>query len=202
MANYSPQVLAELRYEGDVYTSALGFTPAELAENRRGRIPMSQKERLWKQAAARLVIPATAFTVLSAAGLVLGLLSVGVLTSNQVFGAVRELGFEPPILYAPLAAITFLVAAAGISVELWFGAKQLLTLRRDLSSGHTASVEGRTQLNSELVWGFSFTTRCWLVVNSRCYEVTSGGPMELPARGPCRVYYTPGSRMVLSVEAA
>lgn len=201
MAVESPQALAELRYEGDAFTSALGFSPAELLENRRGRIPVSQADRLWKHTGVRLMISVISFIVLSTMASLMVLVSVGVLRSSQVFGALEAIGIDPPVLYIPLAAVILIVVAIGVFVDLWFGIRKLRALRRDLKQGQTGIAEGWASFSSELVWGFSLSARCWLVVNKTHFEVTTRGAMELPARGPCRVYYTPSSRMVLSVEA-
>jgi hypothetical protein len=196
----SPQALSELRYEGDAFTSALGFTPAELAENRRGRIAASQADRLSKQAGLRLTLAVMAFVVLSAMASLLVLVSVGELRSSQVFGAFYAIGIHPPVVYVPLAAIILSVVSIGVFVDLWFGVLKVMALQKDLSVGRVDSTEGWASFNSELVWGFSLSARCWMVVNKDYFEITARGPMELPTRAPCRVYFTPRSHMVLAVE--
>jgi hypothetical protein len=186
---------------GDAFADALGFTESDLAENRRGRIPFSQASRVWKRAIARLALPVTVFVLLGSIGSVLGLLSIGVLTPMDVFGPALWFGWEPPMLYMPLFALVAIALSVGVFYEVWFGIGQLLRLRRDLAAGKAVITEGFPRFSSELVIGPNLSARCWLVLNNVHFEVPSSVPMTLPTRGPCRIYHTPGSRLVLSVES-
>jgi hypothetical protein len=186
----------------DAFQDALGFTAAELAENRRGRIPRNQARRLWRRARTRLKLPAAALLLLSAIATVLALLSWDVLKTRDVFGWLLWLGIEPPILYYPLIALIAAALATCALVEVGRGLIQLWKLRRDLNAGRAAIAEGNAHFSSELVIGPNLSAKCWLVLNNTHYEVTASAPIGLPTRGACRIYHTPGSRMVLSVESA
>lgn len=182
----------------DSFRDALGFTPAELAENRRGRIPPNQARRLLRRARSHLALPTALFALLS---MVATTLLLNVFTAVDVFAPLRSVGIELPVVYFPLLALVAILLAIAVSIEGWFDFARLRKLRRDLHAGRAAVTEGVAHFNSDLVIGPNLSARCWLVVNNIRFEVAANAPMGLPSRGMCRIYHTPGSNLVLSVES-
>ena len=188
---------------GDVQAElarANGFTMAELEENRGGRISTGQMRKLFVKALAPLRA-----AVITMAGWLLFLLVIRTFVPGILLRLAGMFGYKASV---PMIAIT-----AGCVLSLI--AALLKTSRRtfelliDVAGGKVAKTEGRVYATREEAPGHGMMRfhgerrhMYYYAIKDQYFEVTERGHAALPERSLLRLYYTPRSRLLLSLEAA
>ena len=173
------------------------FTLADLEQNRNGKISEAQRTRLWLR-------PLKPIRYTGAA--LLGWLFVCVVVRALVpsfvlwFLAVKGVGI------ALVGGVT-LACVGAFLVSVLKGASTMTLLVADLNAGKAACTEGRVSVSREDEGGLGLArlygetnTNYWYVVNNEYFEVEAEAHAALPHRVQFRLYYTPKSKLLLSLE--
>lgn len=105
------------------------------------------------------------------------------------------------LFFGPLALLALLAVDWGVFVEFFNKAYSLVLLMSDLSRNEVASMQGRVSFSTESVAGPSTQRAAWYVVGGFYFPVTNpAAEYLLPRRGQCKIYFTPRSRLMLSIE--
>ena len=176
-----------------------GFTIADLEANREGKISDSQWFRLLIRAVrpvrysggallgwllccfvVKTIIPSFVLWIIS----ILGAKSIGVL-----FGAVT------------------LACVGAFLMAVFKTAHTMSLLIADLKLGKSACIEGRVTPSKEDEGGLGMArvygekhTNFWYVAKNEYFEVDQEAHAALPAGGLFRLYHTPKSKLLLSIE--
>ena len=177
------------------------FSMEELKENRDGRISNQQMGKLVRKALAPLW--AAAMTL---AGWLLFVLVIQTFVPGIVLQLAYALGAEK--LGVPLVAVTA-GCLFSLLVALLKCSRKTVELLLDLSAGKAAYTEGRVYASREdeagqgMRWlhGEKVPTYFYVIKNDY-YEVSAAGHAVLPHGGLFRLYFTPRSHLLLSIEPA
>jgi len=176
-----------------------GFTMADLADNRKGRISNGQMARLFGRA-----LRPVRYTGMALVGWLIFLFVVRTTVPGFVLRVAMWLATPGT---STLVAIGITVVTAGAFVlSLLQSARLIALLMVDLSAGKVAFRDGRIVLSREEQRGLGMARlwgeprmRCGYVIGGEYFEVDEGASMA-PADGRWRVYHTPRSHLMLSVE--
>lgn len=173
------------------------FTMADLEQNRNGKISDTQ----WTRLVLRALQP-----VFYTGGALVG----------WVFCCVVVRAVVPRIILLFLAMKGIGIALVGGVTLACVGAFLLAVLKTartmsllmvDLNAGKAASIEGRVSPSREDEGGLGLArlygetnTKYWYVVQNEYFEVDPAAHEALPERTHFRLYYTPKSKLLLSIE--
>ncbi|MCP5113534.1 MAG: hypothetical protein GY953_22090, partial [bacterium] len=95
-----------------------------------------------------------------------------------------------------------------VVVSLFTSGRSIVVLLQDLMAGTAAYIDGRVTISRAEEKGLGLNrfygekrVRCWYVVRSEYFEVDEEACKALP-EGKYRLYYTPKSKLLLSLEPA
>ena len=173
------------------------FTMADLEQNRKGKISDAQRTRLMLQP----LLPVR-YTGGALLGWLLCVLVVRAVVPRIIlwFLAMKGIGI------ALVGGVT--LACVGVFlVSVLKAAGAMARLMADLKAGKAACIEGRVSVSREDEGGLGLArlygetnTNYWYVVNNEYFEVEAEAHAALPHRVQFRLYYTPKSKLLLSLE--
>jgi hypothetical protein len=175
------------------------FTMDDLAQNRKGRISDKQMGHLFFMALYPIRYPAMALLGwLTCCFIVKTLVPDFVLMIAALFG-MKSIG----VLFG---AIT-LACLGSLFVALLRGSRNLFLLVRDLSAGKAEFLDGRVTVSREESGGLGMDQfrnekrmQTWYVVLNHYFEVPEAAAEALPHNMRLRLYFTPRSKLLLSIE--
>ena len=176
-----------------------GFTMADLADNRGGRISNGQMARLFGRALRPVRYTGTAMI-----GWLLFLFVIRTAVPGFILRIAAGFGMRTG---STLIVIGITLATAGaVALSILQSARLIALLMVDLSQGKVAFRDGRIVLSREeqeglglaRLWGEPHT-KCAYVIGGEYFEVDERA-CEAPPEGRWRVYHTPRSRLMLSLE--
>jgi hypothetical protein len=175
------------------------FTMADLEQNRDGKISDAQ----WMRLLLRAIQPVR-YTGGALAGWLLCCFAVKTLIPGFVLWILALLGFKG--LGILFGAVT-LACAGAFLVSLLKSAGTMALLMVDLKAGQAACIEGRVLPSREEERGLGMArlhgekhTHHWYVVKNEYFEVDEEAHAALPEGRQCRLYHTPKSKLLLSIE--
>lgn len=181
---------------------ANGFTTDDLEENRTGVMSASQRKRLWGRALDPL---RRSFTAL--AGWLFFLFIVQVVLSSS-----RWLKFAARFGFPKLGGLLLLITLCTVGAFLWelfCSFESIYAVTLDLAAGRVDAVEGRVTISSETrdangmgaLYEFTEDRHAYAVGADRFPVTEEACSVLRPYAGSsCRVYATPRSRILLSIE--
>jgi hypothetical protein len=174
------------------------FTMSDLAENRGGKISVRQ----WFCLSFRALKPVR-YTGGALAGWLFFCYAVKLAVPAFVLWIMAKLSYGGIAL---LGGITLATAAAFL-MALIKSAHTSFLLFIDLCTGRAAFKEGRVSASREDEPGLGLArlwaeknTKYWYVINNQYFEVALESHAALPDRMLFRLYHTPRSKMLLSIE--
>ena len=178
---------------------ANGFTMEDLEENRAGRISAAQRTGLVFQA----IEP-----VRYSGGALLGILFLGLVIRTLVPGFLITIGAMIGAKYVMvLYGSTMVLCFAAFVSDVVKSSNVILHLLRDLQEGAASVKEGRVYRSNEVKEGLGMDrifgqkqTQRWYVIDEEYFPVSEEAAEALPERGRFRLYHTPRSRQLLSIE--
>jgi len=170
---------------------------ADLEQNRQGKI----SDRQWFRLLLRAVQPVR-YTGGALAGWLFCCYAVRTLVPSIVLWIMGMKGYG----VALFGGIT-LACVGAFLVSLIKSAHTVALLMVDLNAGKAAFSEGRVSTSREDEQGLGLArfwgeqnTNYWYVLNNEYYEVDPAAHGALPDRMQFRLYHTPKSKMLLSIE--
>jgi hypothetical protein len=197
--SYTGFVSADREFEDPLAELARAnhFTMADLEKNRNGKISDAQRMRLWLR-------PLKPVRYTGAA--LLGWLFVCVVVRSLVPSFVLWFLAMKGIGIALVGGVT-LACVGAFLVSVLKATSTMTLLIADLNAGKAACTEGRVSPSREDEGGLGLArlygetnTNYWYVVNNEYFEVEQEAHAALPHRVLFRLYYTPQSRLLLSLE--
>jgi hypothetical protein len=176
------------------------FTISDLDQNRRGRIADSQGHRLLIRALRPVRYTGSAL---------LGWLIFCLIVRKVVPAAILWIGalLGSELLFPVFGTVTIACFVAFVTAIVK-STHKIALLMADLRAGKATWIEGRISPSKGLEKGLGLgrlygeeRTTWWYVVKEQYFEVSEEAHRALP-RGRFRLYYTPRSRMLLSIEPA
>jgi hypothetical protein len=176
---------------------ATGFTVADLADNRIGRISNGQMVRLF----GRALRP-----VRYTGGAVIGWLVFVYVIRTWVPGIVLWVARMCGVPVGSILSITTLCALGALLLSILKSSRCIGLLMMDLSAGRVAFHDGRVVVSKEEEGGLGLDRlfsekrmKCAFVMAGEHFEVDEEACSSAPD-GRCRLYHTPKSKMMLSIE--
>jgi len=177
------------------------FTMADLESNRQGKISDQQWSRLLSRALDPIRYPGGAL-----AGWLVFCFVVSTFVPRFVLMIVGMIGAKS--IYAIFLVVT-LTCAGSLLVSALKSGRSLILLMADLKAGKAACLEGRVSPSREdegglglaRLYGEKHTNR-WYVIQHKYFAVDEEACAALPPGGRYRLYYTPKSKLLLSIEPA
>jgi hypothetical protein len=197
--SYTGYVRADRDFEDPLpeLARANRFTTADLEQNRNGKISDAQWMHLLLHPLKR---------VRYTGGALLGWLFCCFIVKTLVPGFVLRLLAMRGIGIIFVGGVTFACVGAFLLSLLRSGHTMALLIA-DLSAGKAAWVEGRVSPSHEDEGGLGLArlygetnTNYWYVVKNEYFEVYPDALAALPDRMQFRLYYTPKSKLLLSIE--
>jgi hypothetical protein len=177
---------------------ANGFTMADLEQNRNGKISDAQ----WMRLLARALQPIR-YTGGALLGWLLVCYIIKTFVPHIVLTTVAMLGRNVFFVFGGVTLAC--VGAFLLSVLKSAGTMALLLV--DLKAGKAACVEGRVSPSREDEQGLGMETfygekhtKCWYVVKDEYFEVDQEAHDALRSGLNFRLYHTPKSKLLLSIE--
>ena len=175
------------------------FTVADLEQNRNGKISDAQWARLFRRA-----LEPVRYTGGALLGWLLCCAAVKFFVPGIILFILALAGAK--ILTVLFGAITLACAGAFV-LSLVKSAGTMALLMVDLNTGAAACIEGRVSASREderglgmaRVWGEKHTHH-WYVVKNEYFVVDQEAHGALPEGRQFRLYYTPKSKLLLSLE--
>lgn len=175
------------------------FTMDDLAQNRKGRISDKQMGRLFFRALYPIRYPGMALLGwLTFCFIVRTLVPDFILMIAALFG-MKSIGVV-------FGIITF-ACLGSLFVALLRGGRNVVLLMKDLSAGAAAHLDGRVTVSREESNGLGMDRfrnekrmQCWYVVLNEYFEVDESAAEALPHNARFRLYFTPKSKLLLSIE--
>lgn len=175
-----------------------GFSKLDLEENRRGRISGTQFTGLFLQALGPLRYSGMAL---------LGWLLFCFVINTVVPGIVLLI---ISILTAKFLTVIFfgitLLCIASVVVSFFKSGHRMMLLFQDLMAGKADCLEGRVSVSRKEEKGLGMDRlhgeklmKCWYVIKDEYFEVSESAAEALP-EGQFRLYFTPKSKLLLSIE--
>jgi hypothetical protein len=173
------------------------FTTADLEQNRNGKISDAQWMRLVLHPLKR---------VRYTGGALLGWLFCCLIVKALVPGIILRILAMRGIGIIFVGGIT-LACVGAFLLSVFRCARTMSLLIVDLNAGKAASIEGRVSPSREDEGGLGLAhlygetnTKYWYVVKDEYFEVDRQAHGALPAGQQFRLYYTPKSKLLLSLE--
>ena len=173
------------------------FTMADLEQNRNGKISDAQ----WPRLLFRILQP-----VRYTGGALVGWLFFGFLVRTFVPSIVLWLAGVKGLGTVFVLGVTLSCSGAFLFAILKSSSAMALLIA-DLSAGRAACIEGRISPSREDEQGLGVArlygetnTNCWYVVKDERFEVEAEALAALPDRTHFRLYHTPKSKLLLSIE--
>ncbi len=197
--SYSDYVTSDDHYEDPLPEMARAnrFTMADLEQNRNGKISDAQ----WVRLLLRALQP-----VRYTGGALLGWLLCCFVVKTFVPRIVLLILALKGIGVFFVGGIT-LACAGAFLLSVLKSARTVALLIADLSAGKAASIEGRVSPSREDEGGLGMArlygetnTNYWYVVKNEYFDVDQGAHAALPDGMQVRLYYTPKSKLLLSIE--
>ncbi|MBI4904665.1 MAG: hypothetical protein HY820_13575 [Acidobacteria bacterium] len=180
---------------------ANGFTMQDLEENRRGRISDKQMGMLFSRALEPVKYPGMALLGwLTCCFIVKTLIPGFVLLIISILGA-KGIGVM-------FGAVT-LICLGALLIAMLKSSRYLVLLVQDLANGKSAFLDGRVSLSNEDTRGLGMdhfhgqSRRHYAyVIQNEHFTVDEAAANALPTGGRFRLYHTPKSKLMLSIEPA
>jgi len=175
------------------------FTMDDLEQNRKGRISDKQMGRLFFMALYPIRYPAMALLGwLTFCFIVRTLVPSFVLMIAALFG-MKSIGV--------VFGVITLACVGSLFVALLRGSRNVFLLVQDLSAGAASHLDGRVTVSREESNGLGMDRfrdekrmQCWYVVQNQYFEVEEAAAEALPHNSKLRLYFTPKSKLLLSIE--
>jgi len=174
------------------------FTIEELKQNRKGKIADTQ----WIPLVRRALRPVR-FTGSALLSWLLFSFIVNRFIPRIVMFIAALLGSD---LFVPIYGAVTLACVGAFITAIVRSTHRVTLLVADLRNGKAATIEGRTSPSREETPGLGLSrlygesqTTWWYVIHNQYFEVTEDAYKSLPP-GRFRLYHTPLSKMLLSIE--
>jgi hypothetical protein len=178
---------------------ATGFTMPDLEDNRKGRISNSQMVRLFGRALQPVRYTGSAM---------IGWLAFVYAIRNWVPGIVLWIARMCGVPVGSVLSIVTLGCAGALALSILQSAHCVGLLIADLAKGQATFKDGRVVVSREEKNGLGLDRlfgekrmRCSFVMAGEHFEVDQEACAAAP-EGRCRLYHTPKSKLMLSIEPA
>jgi len=197
--SYSEYVTSDDHFEDPLEKLARAnrFTVADLEQNRNGKISDTQ----WMRLLLRPLKP-----VRYTGGALLGWLLCCFVVQTFVPRIVLWIMALKGVGVVFVGGVT-LACAGAFLLSVVKSARTMALLIADLSAGKAACIEGRASPSREDEGGLGLArlygetnTNYWYVVKNEYFDVNQGAHAALPDGLQVRLYYTPKSKLLLSIE--
>ena len=174
-----------------------GFTMPDLEDNRRGRISNSQMARLFGRALSPVRYTGSAM---------IGWLVIVYAVRTWVPGIVIWIARMCGVPIGSVLSLTTVCCAGALLLSILQSAHRVGLLILDLARGRTTFKDGRIVVSRDEETGLGLA-RLWGEKHMKCSYVIAGEHFEVdeeaclaPPEGRFRLYHTPRSKLLLSME--